>query len=201
MCVKAIGFVKCENNKNNHLCRLFIHAGSRSIQDELAEQQEQLNSAQRILSCFYRRVPWNGEERGFIYVRRLGRTVNFEATRVPFVIDRLVYFYEQLGYPLSYLQETLSAFLRTIQQTELTQGQQRVVSQGQVDPQQQQQRIYRSGNNLGFPQQQQQQQQQQPQWSIQQTNRPPQAFNPASAIYNNSQGHQSAGYANDGELR
>ena len=87
------------------------------MQAELEAQQDQLNSAHKILTCFFRRVPYNGEERGFIYVRRLGRTVNFEATRVPFLIDRLVYFYEQLGYPMQYLEGVLVNCLKTIQQT------------------------------------------------------------------------------------
>ncbi|CAG7734056.1 unnamed protein product, partial [Allacma fusca] len=57
-----------------------------------------LNDAEegyRLLKRFYRDVPFQGQNRTFVYVKRLGRTVNFDIRRSLWLIKRLVSYYMQ----------------------------------------------------------------------------------------------------------
>jgi hypothetical protein len=45
------------------------------------------------LVTYYRRVPYEGVDRVWVYVKRLGRIVNFQYTNIPYLIERFVTFY------------------------------------------------------------------------------------------------------------
>jgi hypothetical protein len=69
----------------------------------------------RRFVVFYRRVPYQGMERFWIYVKRLGRVVNFEATNIPYLIRRLVYFYTISGSSLEDLESALKDSLKRVE--------------------------------------------------------------------------------------
>ncbi|CAG7786295.1 unnamed protein product, partial [Allacma fusca] len=52
---------------------------------------------QKILTCYYRTVPYEGNELTFVYVKRMGKTVNMNISRIPWLIQRLVYYYSLKG--------------------------------------------------------------------------------------------------------
>jgi len=70
----------------------------------------------RRFVVFYRRVKYAGVERFWIYAKRLGRVVNFEAKNIPYLLRRLVYYYTLSGNQLEDLEKALKDGLATVQQ-------------------------------------------------------------------------------------
>ncbi|CAG7785268.1 unnamed protein product [Allacma fusca] len=54
-------------------------------------------SNQKIVSCYYRTLPYEGNELTFVYIKRMGKTVNMNISRIPWLIQRLAYYYSLKG--------------------------------------------------------------------------------------------------------
>jgi hypothetical protein len=57
------------------------------------EEKKEFDEENKKLVTYYRRVAYEGVTRVFVYVKRLGRVVNFQITNIPYMIERFVAFY------------------------------------------------------------------------------------------------------------
>ncbi|CAG7725979.1 unnamed protein product [Allacma fusca] len=66
----------------------------KSIIDAVAPAVDDVASAsnQKIVSCYYRTLPYEGNELTFVYIKRMWKTVNMNISRIPWLIQRLSYY-------------------------------------------------------------------------------------------------------------
>ena len=82
-----------------------------TVPTKTTQEEEQ---EKKRLTIFYKRVDFEGVERFWCYFRRLGRVVNFEASSIPYIIRRLVYFYIISGYSLDVAEDSLKEGLNQV---------------------------------------------------------------------------------------
>ena len=68
----------------------------------------------KMLTCFYRDVPYNGNMFSFVYIKRLDKRVNFHVERIPYLINKLCYYYSIKGKDLEKMKKSLEKSVRLI---------------------------------------------------------------------------------------
>lgn len=84
-----------------------------TLQQPMNVDQDQENEKRRLV-IFYKRVAFEGVERFWIYFKRLGRVVNFEATSIPYIIRRMVFYYTISGCDLDLVETALKDALTQV---------------------------------------------------------------------------------------
>ncbi|CAG7722559.1 unnamed protein product, partial [Allacma fusca] len=81
---------------------------------------------QNIWTCYYRTVPYEENELTFVYIKTMGKTVNINISRIPWLIQRLVYYYslksdnmQALGQALENCVSTYAKVASEIEEAEL----------------------------------------------------------------------------------
>lgn len=111
-----------KNLKNVHCLFIDENVGSHDTpkrpRQDMTEAERLADEELKRLVTYYRRVPYEGVDRVWVYVKRLGRVVNFQITNVPFLIERFVRFYlsgNSLG-DLSKIETALDSCLALVRQ-------------------------------------------------------------------------------------
>jgi len=83
--------------------------------DETKPVANSMENQEKMLTCFFRRMNHEGKEYVFIYVKRNGKIVNFNVTRIPWLIQRLSYYYSIVGEDMTKLEEALGNCCSTVE--------------------------------------------------------------------------------------